>query len=372
MAFNLFKKNKKDQKNNKSEKILTEDKKREEQEIKNIKKEISNYPIYVMDKKFLNLHKQANKAKNVGIIIIIGGIILFIIIGFLFWYLFFYKEIFSYKPNNKTIRKPIIQKPLKKPAKTMKKAGIINKISQDTDVKKKSVKKVNLPTINKENSTSTQQTIKQASSSPIKIASSTKATTTKQNNIKVEKPTKSVDSDKDGLTDIEEALLGTNLSKSDSDGDGYNDREELINLYDPNKKGGAKLSNSGLVSIYNNADYTYSIFYPKKWKIKKVNQNLTMFISLTNEFIQVLVTKNLKHQTIEQWYKEQFNLSNIPQDKIVLNKTEEGVRSPNLLSVYFTDGKKDNIYCISYNMVNKNQLVYPNIFEMMVQSFVIY
>ena len=371
MVFNLFKKNKKDQKDDKSEKILTDDEKRKKQEIKNIKKEISNYPIYVMDKKFLNLHKQANKAKNIGVIIIISGIILFIIIGFLFWYLFFYKEIFSYKPHNKIIKKPIIQEPLKGPAKAKKDANIIKKINHGPNVKDKSNKKVNLPAID-EKPTSTQQIIKKASSSPTKIASSTKATTTKQDNINIEKLIKSVDSDKDGLTDIEETLLNTNLSKSDSDGDGYSDKEELINLYDPNKKGGAKLSNSGLVSIYNNTDYTYSIFYPKKWKIKKVNQNLTMFISLTNEFIQVLVTKNLNHQTIEQWYKEQFNLDNIPQNGIVLNKNEEGIKSPDRLSVYFTDGKKDNIYCLSYNIVDKNQLVYPTIFEMMIQSFVIY
>ncbi len=45
--------------------------------------------------------------------------------------------------------------------------------------------------------------------------------------------TEGVDSDSDGLTDVEEALLGTNPQLADTDGDGYSDGSEVMNLYSP-------------------------------------------------------------------------------------------------------------------------------------------
>jgi len=47
------------------------------------------------------------------------------------------------------------------------------------------------------------------------------------------------DSDGDGLSDIIESSIGTNINKSDTDGDGYNDKSEILSGYDPlakNKK----------------------------------------------------------------------------------------------------------------------------------------
>jgi len=46
-------------------------------------------------------------------------------------------------------------------------------------------------------------------------------------------PTEGLDSDSDGLTDVEEVLLGTNPQVVDTDGDGFNDGSETVNLYSP-------------------------------------------------------------------------------------------------------------------------------------------
>ena len=45
--------------------------------------------------------------------------------------------------------------------------------------------------------------------------------------------TEAVDSDGDGLSDSEEALLGTDPNNADSDGDGISDGDEVANGTDP-------------------------------------------------------------------------------------------------------------------------------------------
>jgi hypothetical protein len=46
-------------------------------------------------------------------------------------------------------------------------------------------------------------------------------------------PTEAADTDGDGLSDPEEAVLGTDFTMADSDGDGFTDGSELQNGYDP-------------------------------------------------------------------------------------------------------------------------------------------
>ncbi|HCC23042.1 TPA: hypothetical protein DF272_02575 [Candidatus Falkowbacteria bacterium] len=45
------------------------------------------------------------------------------------------------------------------------------------------------------------------------------------------------DTDKDGLVDLLEEAIKSNKLKIDSDGDGYNDKEEVLNGYNPNGAG---------------------------------------------------------------------------------------------------------------------------------------
>lgn len=49
--------------------------------------------------------------------------------------------------------------------------------------------------------------------------------------------TPALDSDKDGLTDLEEQMYGTSLTSKDTDGDGYSDKTEVESGHDPLKKG---------------------------------------------------------------------------------------------------------------------------------------
>ncbi len=46
-----------------------------------------------------------------------------------------------------------------------------------------------------------------------------------------------IDTDGDGLNDIDEGLYGTDINIIDTDGDGYSDGDEVKNGYNPNGSG---------------------------------------------------------------------------------------------------------------------------------------
>lgn len=74
------------------------------------------------------------------------------------------------------------------------------------------------------------------------------------------------DTDKDGISDILEGKIGTNIKDKDTDKDGYNDLDEINNGYNPNKKGGEKIKldnvfinkNLGKFFVLKNGDIWYT------------------------------------------------------------------------------------------------------------------
>ena len=175
------------------------------------------------------------------------------------------------------------------------------------------------------------------------------------------------DSDGDGLTDKEEELLGCDLNSADSDGDGYEDLSELMNLYNPAGTGG--LIENLSISRYFNKTYDYDIYYPESWNQSAVGgDDSILFKSSDNHFIQVIVQPNAEHESIENWYKKQFDINFIKPEKRISSDDWQGVRSKDGLIVYLSDKPLDYIFIITYNPGINNVLDYVNIFEMAVKS----
>ncbi|MFA6474648.1 MAG: hypothetical protein WCV88_00420 [Patescibacteria group bacterium] len=61
--------------------------------------------------------------------------------------------------------------------------------------------------------------------------------TNNTNNSNSSIPLQELDTDKDGLRDIDEKRYGTDPLKADTDGDGFTDKEEIDNGYNPNGPG---------------------------------------------------------------------------------------------------------------------------------------
>jgi hypothetical protein len=179
-----------------------------------------------------------------------------------------------------------------------------------------------------------------------------------------------LDTDKDGLTDEEEKIYTTDASKPDTDADGYADGLEVVNLYNPIGFAPVKIEDSGLVATYTNQTFNYSIFYPKTWIARALDETNreVLFTSATGEFVQVIVEDNLEHLSALDWYLAKVPEVTAAEVKPVVTKSGlEGVQSQDELTVYFSYG--DYIYAITYNIGEKTELNFKSTFEMMYKSF---
>ncbi len=183
----------------------------------------------------------------------------------------------------------------------------------------------------------------------------------------------SSDKDKDGLTDMEEALYGTEVNKPDTDADGFLDGQELINGYNPKAAGSSLLETSGLVNKYENPIFNYEILYPASWLARSTDQSLNevIFQSNTNEYIQILVEDNPGQLGLVDWYLSQSPLTNINLlTQETTGKGYEALLSPDKLTYYLkAAASPDKIYLITYNIGDKTIVNFLTTFKMMVNSF---
>ncbi|NMC51827.1 hypothetical protein GYA54_03820 [Candidatus Kuenenbacteria bacterium] len=176
-----------------------------------------------------------------------------------------------------------------------------------------------------------------------------------------------VDSDTDGLTNIEEALYGTNPENPDTDGDTYQDGNELSNLYNPLIAGSAKIYDSDLVKTYVNNDARYNLVYPSSWEAKE-SSGTVIFQSNTGEFVQISIEPNSDdYQDIKAWYKNYLELDSEGVTNIKVSGVESAILSTDRLKVYFMLG--DNIYSIIYNINLRKDGNFMSTFNMVLKSF---
>ena len=176
-----------------------------------------------------------------------------------------------------------------------------------------------------------------------------------------------IDSDSDGLSDTEEALLGTDPLNSDSDSDGYGDLEELLNLYNPAGEG--RLIENENIEEHANQSFSYSLLYPASWDLRSLSDDSSVIFSIDdNSFIQVLVESNDSGLDIKSWYASRF-FENIADSRIIKKNNWEGVFSGDGLAFYLSSSNSNNIYTLFYSFPSGQTGSYINIFNMMINSF---
>ena len=312
--------------------------------------------IHSMPKRFLKLAGDPKKTKGIGVFILaIGAVFLIAALVFMYYYL-----------TEKKSEDISVITPIEKPAEV-----------KETEKEKPLVKK---PTVNenKDQASSTEEkniSSKASSAEAEKTASSTKKTATgtaKVIQIPEQKEQKEysagIDSDKDGLTDVEEILFDCNINSVDSDGDGYNDLSEILNLYNP--AGGGSLMVNPNIEKYISSQYGYYLYYPYVWRVDDSSGAESIIFKIeNNQFIEVIVQANTDKQLLEDWYLKQMEIDKINNDRRIYKKGWQAIKSEDNLTVYLAKPGSDKIFIISYNPGLSNTLSYKNVFDMMVKSF---
>lgn len=203
--------------------------------------------------------------------------------------------------------------------------------------------------------------------------SATNANSNSNTNSAIVVPSK--DTDKDQLTNEEEAIFTTKADKPDTDSDGYIDGQEVIAGYDPNNAvSSGRLSAAATITTYESTAYGYSIQYPKNWLAQALSEatpNEMLFTSQSvdtaGQFIEVLVADNPTGYTATDWYTSQTGNAESGLTPITTFSGWEGVLSPDGYTAYFTTNKQ--AYIVSYRFGSSTEVYFPSTFIFMAKSF---
>jgi hypothetical protein len=77
-------------------------------------------------------------------------------------------------------------------------------------------------------------------------------------------PPGGLESDSDGLSDVEEKMLATDVRNPDTDVDGFLDGNEVFHLYNPAARAPGRLIESGLVKAFSGS-VGWSLYLPQTW-----------------------------------------------------------------------------------------------------------
>jgi len=184
-------------------------------------------------------------------------------------------------------------------------------------------------------------------------------------------PPAGLDTDSDGLSDLEETLLSSNPRNPDSDGDGFLDGNEVFNLYNPVGKAPAKLSGSDLVKeVYGTIGWNMLI--PKDWNLTldATDGSAATVDTGHGEKFTVSIEKNDNNLPVVDW----FMALNPDTDKTRLMQFKskggyEGLIGTDLLTTYIPWGKY--IFVFKYDMGKQPFINYRTVYSMMLNSLVL-
>ncbi|MFA6994888.1 MAG: hypothetical protein WC249_00550 [Patescibacteria group bacterium] len=179
-----------------------------------------------------------------------------------------------------------------------------------------------------------------------------------------------VDSDNDGLNDLEEEVFGLSATSSDTNNNGYTDLTEINSNYNPG--GSGRLNMNTNLETYTNKIFNYQLLYPKTWPQQSLNNDATViFTAPDNSLIQISVQNNSNKANILNWYEALFPNVIPGYDRLKSINNWEGIMSEDNLNFYLTDKTHTNIFVISYITASVDRIAYPNVFNMIINSLVV-
>jgi hypothetical protein len=345
----------------------------------NLDEEIEkNIRIRTMPRKFkISTSGSDKKTTMIGAIIMIVGLLVLASAVYLA-YIFLINPASTPAPVIKNQQEPVNNTPVVStpvatttPAAASTTTPVVATSSQQTSPIASSTSNIASSTINQATTTPTVATTTPiiSTSTPAAVSTSTSVSSIlSSGNL----PTGSsvVDSDKDGLSDPEELIFGTDPNKKDSDGDGYSDGAEVLNLYNP--AGTGKITDNPHIAVYQDAAAKFSVDYPKIWTAQNLNNGQSVIFSAAdNSFVEIVSMPDIGRKSIKDWYNNQFPDTPATDADVISKNGWQGIFHQSKETFYLVDAAKNNIYTISYTPVSDSKPDYYHIFLMMINSFIL-
>lgn len=181
-------------------------------------------------------------------------------------------------------------------------------------------------------------------------------------------PPAGLDTDSDGLTDLEEALLNSNAKNPDTDSDGFLDGNEAFHLYNPNGLAPARLLDAKIVKQVD-ASIGYSFQLPNAWTFVLDRPDGSQATVKTNakEFFTISVEDNSKQLSILDWYLSKN--PTVKPEQVLKYRTKrgyEGIIGADLLTRYLPWG--DRVFVFHYDVAGEPFINYQTLFSLMMNS----
>lgn len=140
-------------------------------------------------------------------------------------------------------------------------------------------------------------------------------------------PDLSKDTDRDGLSDAEEAIYRSEITIPDTDRDGFLDGHEVFHLYNPSGNAPERLLDAGLAGEYVNDAYAYSVFIPRGFSAAPSVENPAEVRVQSGEEVVFLiaVSRREKGISLTQWVRNQAGES--PTQLLPWNSNKAGLEA---------------------------------------------
>src|SRR3989338_726173 len=180
-------------------------------------------------------------------------------------------------------------------------------------------------------------------------------------------PPAGLDSDSDGLTDLEEPLYGTNPKDPDADKDSFLDGNEVFHLYNPAGKQGVTLLASNLVRVFE-SPVGWRVLAPMSWQVTLEPNGLKGTIATGHdETFTATVEDNPEQKSLLDWYLAKN--PGVLSSQVAAIRTKsgyEGIEGADQLTVYFAWGSK--VFVFKYNLNEQPFVNFRTSYEMMKNS----
>lgn len=184
-------------------------------------------------------------------------------------------------------------------------------------------------------------------------------------------PPAGLDTDSDGITDLEETLYGADVRNPDTDTDGFLDGNEVFHLYNPAGRAPAKLLDLSLIKT-SESRVGWVIAFPSGWTMTMDQQDgsKATIDSKHGETFVITVEDNLAGQPVLDWYLAKH--PEVTAAQVLQYRSKggyTGIIGADLLSTYIPWGNK--IFVFTYNLNGQAFINYRTTYSMMLNSLML-